>query len=334
MAHVADWKREEVKEIQELVSSYDVIGMVDLLDIPARQLQTMRKSLKDKAVLRMSKKTLIDLALDDCEDKKENIKELTNHMDGQPAMIFTDMNPFKLYKILEDSKTPAPAKAGSIAPQDIIVPAGDTGFQPGPILGELQQVGIPAKIDKGSIVVTKDHVACEEGEVLSSKLAGMLARLGINPIEVGINLNAAYEDSTIYTADLLAIDEEQTLADVQNAARRAFNLSVNAAICTSRTMSAIINNAEGKALNLAINAGIANSKTADKLLAKAYAQMLALARGVSEDALDDDLQEKLSASAVAAPVAAPVEETEEEVEEEEEEASEEEAAAGLGALFG
>lgn len=132
-------------------------------------------------------------------------------MDGQPAIVFTDMNPFKLFKILEDSKTSAPAKEGNIPDSDIVVPEGDTGFEPGPLLGELQQVGIPAKIDKGKIVVSKDHVVVEAGEVVSKQVASMLTRLDIQPMEVGIDLQAAYEEESVYTSDLLTIDEEKKL---------------------------------------------------------------------------------------------------------------------------
>jgi large subunit ribosomal protein L10 len=336
MAHVAQWKKEEVKDLKELINSYSVIGIVDLLNIPAKQMQQMRKSLQGKAIIRMAKKNLIDLAFNDTENK-ENITDLSPFMEGQPAIVFTELNPFKLYKILEDSKTPAPAKAGSIANVDIVVPAGDTGFEPGPFLGELQQVGIPAKIDKGKITIQKDHVVVKEGEEVSRQVATTLTRLDINPMEVGINLRAAYEDETVYTSDLLYIDEEQTLINIQSAFNGAFNLSVNASIPTKETVSAILANAFTKARNLAVNAAIVNSETIDLLLAKAEGEMLAVASKLTDvdDALDDELLTKLSNVAVAtAPVETVTEDVEEEEEEEEEDASEEDAAVGLVGLFG
>ncbi|MCR5026715.1 MAG: 50S ribosomal protein L10, partial [Methanobrevibacter sp.] len=261
MAHVAEWKKEEVVELKGIIDKYDVVGIVDLLNIPAKQLQEMRKNLKGKAVIRMSKKNLIDLALEDCNASKNNIVDLSGHMDGQVAIIATEMNPFKLYKILEDSKTQAPAKPGTIAPEDIVVPAGDTGFEPGPFLGELQQVGIPAKIDKGKIVVQKDTVVVEAGEQVSKSVAATLSRMDINPMEVGIDLKAVYEDEAVYTSDLLAIDEEQTMADLQNAIRSAFNLSVNAAIPTDETISTIITLAYTRAINVGVEAAILTSET-------------------------------------------------------------------------
>ena len=335
MAHVAEWKKEEVNDIKELIKTHNVVGMANLADIPAPQLQKMRQNLKDTTVIKMSRKTLMSLALS--ESEKSNIDALSEHMEGQPALIFTDMNPFKLFKILEASKTAAPAKAGSIAPSDIVVPKGDTAFNPGPILGELQKVGIPAKIEKGKIVITKDKVIVAEGEAVPRDVAGILTRLDIQPMEVGIDLVAAYEDETIYTSDLLTIDEEKTLSDIQRAFSQALNLSVNASVYTKEAMPIIIQNASAKAMNLALNAEILTSKTTDLLLSKAYSQMLALASDLSDindEALDDELLDKLKSRPKAVEVKEEEKEEDKEDEEEEEEEKEEDAAAGLGALFG
>ncbi|MCC7564402.1 MAG: 50S ribosomal protein L10 [Methanobacterium sp.] len=335
MPHVAEWKKEEVKELKDLIESHPVVAMADLSDIPAPQLQKMRQSLRGSAKLKMSRKTLMDLALND--SGKTKVEALSNHMDGQPALIFTEMNPFKLYKILEGSKTPAPARAGSIALDDIVVPKGDTGFMPGPILGELQKIGIPAKIEKGKIVITEDKTIVAEGEEISRDVASMLTRLDIYPMEVGIDLKAAYEDETIYTSDILTIDDEQTLSDIQKAYTQAINLSVNAVVFNSASTPALISKAAGEALNLAFNAEVLTSKTTDLLLAKAYSQMLALASEAAAknaEAVDDELNNKLSSTASAPETSPAEEEKEEEEKEEDEEDKEEDAAAGLGALFG
>ena len=331
MAHVAEWKKEEVNELKGIIDEYDVIGIVDLMNIPAKQLQEMRKSLKGKAVIRMSKINLINLALEDCNADKNNIVDLSEHMEGQVALIATEMNPFKLYKILEKSKTSAPAKAGAIAPDDIVVPEGDTGLTNLAFMGELGQVGIPARPQDGKIFIQKETVVVEAGEEVSKQMAATLARLDINPMEVGMDLKAVYEEGSIYTSDVLAIDEEQTLADVQNAFKNAFNLSVNAAIPTQETTSTIITLAYTRAVNVGVEAAIMTSETSEPIIGLAQAKMLALASEVSgvEGALSSDLLDKLSSAAVAAPEEEVVEE--EVVEEEEEE--ENEPAAGLGLLF-
>lgn len=334
MPHVAEWKKDEVASLKELIENHEVVGMANLADIPAPQLQKMRRTLKDSATIKMSRKTLMSLALKD--STKENIETLEKHMDGQPALIFTDMNPFKLYKILEGSKTAAPAKAGSIAPEDIVVPKGDTAFKPGPVLGELQKIGIPAKIEKGKIVITNDKTIVAAGDSIPRDVASILTRLEIYPLEVGIDLRAAYEDQTVYTSDLLTIDDEKTLGDIQKAFTQALNLAVNAVIFTKESTPVLLQKTVSESMNLALNAEILTSKTREILLAKAYTQMLSVASEVSakdENAVDDEIREKLSSKAAKVET----QENNEPEEDEEEEAEEEEegdAAAGLGALFG
>ncbi len=336
MPHVAQWKKEEISNLKSLIENHQVVGVANLANIPAPQLQKMRRTLKESATVKMSRKTLMNLALND--SGKSNIENLGEHMEGQPALIFTNMNPFKLYKILEDSKTQAPAKAGSIAPSDIVVPKGDTSFKPGPVLGELQKIGIPAKIEKGKIVITNNKTVVGAGEEISKDIASILTRLEIYPLEVGIDLKAAYEDQTIYTSDILTIDPDKTLSDVQRAFSQALNLSVNAVIFTKESLPIMLQNAERKSINLALNAEILTSKTREMLLSRAYLEMLALAGELSakdEKAVDDELRERLKSKPVQVEVKDKEEpEEEEEEEEESEEEKEEEAAAGLGALFG
>ena len=327
MHHVADWKKDKVAELEDLTNSHEIIGIVNLADIPARQLQAMRKSLGDNAILKMSRKNFIKIAL--ANSNKDEIEYLADYLDGQPAMVFTKMNPFKLFKILEDNKTEAPAKAGSIAPADIVIPAGDTSFPPGPILGELQQIGIPAKIDKRSIVVTEDAKIVDEGNEISKDVADILSKLEIHPIEVGIDLLAVCEGDTLYTSDVLAIDEDETRQSLATAYQNAVNLSVNAGIYNSESAPLLIQKAARDALNLAINANILTSETTDKILSKAYLQMLAVAALLSSEATDDELKEKLNSQVTAALV---IEDKMEELKEEEK--AEESAPAGLGALFG
>ncbi|MDR2829637.1 MAG: 50S ribosomal protein L10 [Methanobrevibacter sp.] len=334
MAHVAEWKKEEVKDLKSLIDSHSVVGIVDLLNIPAKQMQQMRKSLIGKAKIKMSKKNLIDLSLKN-SDSKTNITDLAPHMEGQSAVIFTDLNSFKLFRILEDSKTPAPAKAGAVATVDIVVPSGDTGFEPGPFLGELQQIGVPAKIDKKKIVVSKDTVVVQAGDVVSKNVANVLTRLGINPMEVGIDLRAAYEDEEIYTYDLLNVDIDKIIQDLKLAFQNAFNLSVNTPIPTKENISPIINNAFSKTMNLAISAAIVIDKTSEILISLANSRMLAIAYRLNtvENALDEELLNKLS-NVPATSTNTTISKEEPKDDEEEEESTEEDAVAGLGTLFG
>ncbi|TGC06761.1 50S ribosomal protein L10 [Methanolobus halotolerans] len=334
--HVPQWKKKEVEDIKELIDNYPLFGVVGIGGIPAKQLQKMRKSLQGTAVLKVARNTLIKRAFDKSSD---DVNKMEEYIDVQTALVFTENNPFKLYKVMEQSKSPSPIKGGAIAPNDIIVEAGPTSFPPGPILGDLQSVGIPAAIDGGKVVVKEKKTVAKAGEVVSQKLASMLTRLEIYPVTVGLDLRAVLESGAIFTPDVLAIDENQYFSDIVLATRQAFNLSVNATYPTKENIIAIISKAATESRNLGINATVFEPEIMGPLLGKAQSQMLSVASAASannEEAVDDELKEVLGARATAAVVAEVSEttEAEETVEEKEEEDSEEDGMAGLGALFG
>jgi large subunit ribosomal protein L10 len=335
-SHIPQWKKDEVEAIKELIKEYPIFGVVGIGGIPAKQLQKMRRDLKGKAVLKVSRNTLIRRALEQSGEGEE----MEEYVDVQTALIFTEQNPFKLFKTLEKSKSPSPIKAGAIAPDDIIVEKCETSFPPGPILGDLQAAGIPAAIDKGKVVIRETKAVAKEGEAVSQKLAAMLTRLEIYPMEVGLDLRAAFESGMVFTPDVLAIDEDKYFSDIVLAAQQAFNTSVFAAYPTADNIKTLIAKATTESRNLGVNAVVLEPGIVDLLLGKAQSEMLSVASIASannEEAVDDELKEALgaAASAASAAPAETVEEAEEEKEEEqEEESSEEDGMAGLGALFG
>jgi large subunit ribosomal protein L10 len=339
--HIPQWKKDEVENIKNLIQSHKVFGMVGIEGILATKIQKIRRDLKDTAVLKVSRNTLTERALNQLGG---SIPEMNKYLDKQTALIFTNESPFKLYKVLEQTKTPSPIKGGAIAPVDIVVQKGPTSFPPGPILGELQSAGIPASIEAGKVAIKETKVVCKAGEAVPQKLATMLSKLEVYPLIVGLDLRAAYDDGTIYEPELLAIDESQYFSDIIRAAQNAFNLSVNTAYPTSATIGTLLSKAFAESKNLGVNAVVFDSGVMDALLAKAHFQMTSVASKAADkdaNAVDDELREVLGAAASAAAAAsiAAAEKKEEEVKEEEEEEEEEDHAeedgmAGLGALFG
>ena len=339
MAHVAEWKKKEVEELINVIREYPVIALVDVAGVPAYPLSKMREKLRGKAHLRVSRNTLIELALKRAaqELEKQDLEKLIEYTQGGAGILATDINPFKLYKLLEESKTPAPAKAGAVVPHEVIIPAGPTSLAPGPLVGEMQSLGIPARIEKGKVNIQKDYTALKAGDVITDQMARILNALGIEPLEVGLNLLAAYEDGIVYTPEVLAIDENEYINMLQQAYTHAFNLSVNTAYPTSQTIEALIQKAFLGAKNVAVEAGYVTPETVEDVFGRALRAVLLIAQELPEELLDEKTKELLNQGAQIAVAAQPqaeekVEEAEEE--EEEEEASEEEALTGLGALFG
>jgi len=250
MAHIAEYKKQEVKKLSDLIRKYNVIGIVNIENMPASKLQVIRALIRDKVVFIVSKKRLMKLAIEQCKNDKKGIEELKEFLLGMPAFMFTNEDPFKLSRILEKNKSNAPAKPGQVAPKDIIVNKGPTSFTPGPIIGELSSLGIKAGVENGKIVIKEDCVVCKKGDKISADLASMLSRLGIEPMEIGLKLVAAYENGIIYKEDVLAISEEEFNKKLNKAIRDAFALSIEIEYITKENIDHFLSKAQQESLAL------------------------------------------------------------------------------------
>ncbi len=330
------WKKDRVTVLTELLKKDGVVGVIDVEGVPATAMLGMRETLRQEMVLTMAKKTLVRRAW-----KKAGLseEELDTLLDGVaiPMLVQTNsLNAFQLYSELDKTRTGRAAKAGDVAPNDIIIEAGPTSFPPGPIVGEFNSVGIPAKIEKGKVAIVKTVTAVEKGNTISADLGLMLAKLEINPIEIGLILSGVIESGTVMAAKDLNLDLDGFTANVKSATSGAFNLACHVGWFTNETMPVLLSKAAGEALAVAIEAGVHNEETMPILISRAHARMLAVAGQVDSSALDDDLSSALGSAATAAaaaPVAgeAPAEEAAAEEEAEEEEEAE---FGGLGDLFG
>ncbi|MCD1296321.1 50S ribosomal protein L10 [Methanocella sp. CWC-04] len=292
--HIPQWKKDEIKNIVDNVHSHRITGIVDVRGVPASSLQVMRQQLRGIVTLHMTRNTLSNIAFNSLpEDEKARI--LAEHIDGQIVMVYSNENPFRLYKLLEATKSKVPAKGGDIAPEDIVVEKGPTSFKPGPIVGELQQVGISAGIEGGKVVIKQTKKVVKKGEKISAKLAEMLGRLDVKPIEVGLNLKAVVEGDTLYMPADLAVDEVALKGMFAQAAGHAFNLCMEAGIATKDTIEPLIQKATMESKALAVNAPIFEKEVMDIILSKAEVEMLAVAKQVAgkEDALDEELKSKV-----------------------------------------
>ena len=80
----------------------------------------VRKVLRGNAEIFVVKNTLATRAMKQAGIK--NAEELMGHLTGQNALLFSNLDPFKLYLMLEKNRVSLAARAGDIAPNDIIVP--------------------------------------------------------------------------------------------------------------------------------------------------------------------------------------------------------------------
>jgi len=270
----------EVEEIAQLIKQYNVIGIANLQKVRAAQLQEFKKKVADKVYMRVIKNTLMKLAIENCREKPE-LKKLAEYLTGSNIYLLTGLNPFRLALLLERGKVRTTAKAGDIAAFDVIVPAGNTGQPPGPIIGQLNAVGLPTRIEAGSVWITKDTLVVRKGEVILERLASVLSKLGIKPVEAGLVLKVAYDDGLIITEEMLRIDVNETRKSIERSHANAFALSISIAYPTKDNIKLLVQVAHKQAHALALNATVPTKETIADLIRRAHTEMLSLSSRLS-----------------------------------------------------
>jgi len=278
-----------LKEVKAQMESYSVVGIIDMHKMPGRQLHQIRNKLRGQAVIRMVRKSVLRLALE--QAKLPNAAGLVGSIRGEPALIMSSLGPFKLARMIEQYKSPAKAKEGDIAPYEIVIKEGPTPLPPGPAIGDFQKLKIPAMVQGDKIAVRKDTVVAKLGDVISRDLAGMLAKLGIEPMEVRLNVVAALENGTIYGSEVLFVPMEEYVSRVRSAASSALNLAVYVNYCTGEAMPFIISKAWREARAVAKAANVITPDTLGDVLAKASAEADAVGKLI-KPAEEKPLEEK------------------------------------------
>jgi large subunit ribosomal protein L10 len=273
-------KTQMYQQLQELPKKYKVLALVKMTKVRASQTLPLRKKLKGEVEFVSIKDKVAQKALEKVD--VPGIKEIIEELKDQCMFMFTNMSPFKLNVLLAKNKMMLAARGGDISSIDIVVPAKNTGIAPGPMLTEFKEAGIPTKIDQGTIWISKETTPVKKGEVINDKLAPLLGKLDIKPVEAGIALYSAIEDGLKYSEEELVIDAEKIRDEFAQAHQQAISLSIEAAYVTPENIGQILSKAAQSGRSVSIESGFMTDETKEQILQKADSQ----ARAVADKAKD------------------------------------------------
>ena len=268
-------KTQMYQQLQELPKKYNVIALVRMEKVRSSQLLPLRKKFKDEVEIISIKDKVAQKALSGL--KISSIEKMVDKLVGQCVLMFTNMSPFKLNILLGKNKIMMLARGGDIASIDVVIKAGNTGITPGPILTDFKEAGIATKIDQGTIWITKDSIPAKKGGIISTKLATLLSKLDVKPVEAGIMLDSAVAEGTIYAKDEMVIDVEKYRNAFSQAYQEAMSLSTEIGYITKENIIPMLARASQRARSVAVESGYLTDETKDMTLQKAHAQAKALA---------------------------------------------------------
>jgi large subunit ribosomal protein L10 len=263
-------KRLLYQELQELPGTYDVIALSKMSKVRATQLMTIRKKFRNEIKIRVIKNRVAQRAFEKLSNLP-GLDSLSKELEGQCALLFTHISPFKLNLIFDKNKVFLPAKGGDISTKDIIIPAGNTGISPGPVLSEFKEANVSTKIDQGTIWVGKDTVVVRSGSVISQKLASLMSKLNIKPIEAGISVSLAIADGLVLKENDLKINLAEYREELTRSFHEAVSLAIETSYPTVETITRLLVRAYQNATALTTDSGYLSSDSVQFVLVRANA---------------------------------------------------------------
>ncbi|KON29476.1 hypothetical protein AC482_06415 [miscellaneous Crenarchaeota group-15 archaeon DG-45] len=276
MSRVSEEKLRIVDSTIELLKEYEIIGAADLHKVGSGMLQDLRKQLRGQLAIRCIKNTLMQIAMGNAD--LTGVEEFLERIAGPNIFIFSNGNPFKLAMMLHHNKVKVFAKAGDTALDTIVIPAGNTGLSPGPILSQFGGLGVRTRIEGGNVWVVQDAEVAKVGDTISQQLAEVLARMGMRVAEMGLDIKAVYEHGTTIPRDELILDLDSYTDLLKKAHANAFQVALKSSYPTTQTVPALLMLAAQNARKIALEAGYVSPETITELVAKAYSQALSLER--------------------------------------------------------
>lgn len=211
-------KNAYMAKLVELVETTPSALLVCVDNVGSKQMQNIRMALRGKCTVLMGKNTMIRTALRNRIEETENegMQRLLAAINGNIGFIFCNEGQMDLAREVVDREVvPAMAKAGVLAPKDVIIPAGPSNLEPSQT-SFFQALNIPTKIVKGAIEITSDAKVCVGGEKVTLSAQALLTKLHIRPFEYGMKLVSVFQDGTVFDAAVLDITDAVLMSKFMN----------------------------------------------------------------------------------------------------------------------
>jgi len=222
------WKANYFIKLTTLLDEYPKCFIVGADNVGSKQMQEIRIALRGKAIVLMGKNTMMRKAIRGHLEKNPDLERLLPFIKMNVGFVFTKEDLIEVRDMLLANKVRAPAKAGALAPLDVVVPAQNTGMGPEKT-SFFQALQIPTKITKGTIEITGDVHLITAGDKVGMSEATLLNMLKISPFTYGLVVQKVYDSGSVFDPEILDITDDDLkakfMAGVANVAALSLAMS-------------------------------------------------------------------------------------------------------------
>lgn len=201
------WKANYFIKIIQLLNEYPKCFIVNADNVGSRQMQTIRMSLRGYAVVLMGKNTMMRKAIRGHLEHNAALERLLPHIKNNVGFVFTKNDLADIRDRLLNNKVKAPARAGAVAPCDVLIPAQNTALGPEKT-SFFQALSIPTKISRGTIEILNDVRLIKEADKVGASEATLLNMLNISPFSYGLVIEQVYDSGTVFAPGVLDITDD------------------------------------------------------------------------------------------------------------------------------
>jgi len=198
------------EKLKELLAKYSSIFLVNVDNVGSNQMHQIRVALRGKGVVLMGKNTMVRRALRTILSESPQFERLLPYVKGNIGFVFTDQDLKEIREVIVANKVAAPARAGAFAPKDVIVPASNTGMEPGKT-SFFQALGIPTKIARGTIEIVSDVKVVTAGTRVGPSEATLLNMLNISPFTYGMTVVQIFDQGNVFSPEVLDVNESELI---------------------------------------------------------------------------------------------------------------------------
>jgi len=194
-------------KLAKYFNEYPRCFLVGVDNVGSKQMQQIRQTLREEAVVLMGKNTMMRKAIKQIMETNPALEKILPHVRGNVGFVFTRGDLVDIRDKILANKVQAPARAGAIAPLDVKIPPQNTGLGP-ERTSFFQALQIPTKISKGTIEITSEiHLIHKDAKVGASE-ATLLNILNVSPFTYGLKVQQVYDSGTIFSPEILDITPE------------------------------------------------------------------------------------------------------------------------------
>lgn len=248
MPSVSDAKKEYEERLSQCLSKYSKVLFVQVDNVRSQQIHNVRRDLRGKAELVMGKKTLQSKIIEN-HSKSDKATEMSrafrtkceeeNLLSGNTGLVFTNAEIKEISGVLDKHRVQAPARVGTVAPCDVIVPAGNTGMEPTQT-SFFQALNIPTKITKGTVEIINDKKVLSAGEKVDNSTSALLQKLGISPFYYQLEVVCVWDRGVLFSKNDLSIDDSSIEKMLLEGISNIGALSLGAGIPTEATLPVML----------------------------------------------------------------------------------------------